>query len=282
RPPEVAFSLAAARVIEGTVTDTSTGAPLARALVQAYTPGSVHPLWPTPADWRGRRGLVGQGYAPQQLPGHHFPAVSGRTDAKGRFRLNPSLRARYPILVRPADGQGYLTVKRTLRWPRGAGKQTMAVALPRGVYVRGQISEAASGKAVASARIDFWSKDIPTPDTRTACTEPPDGIFYPGPLKTDAGGNFRLVVPAGPCRLLINAPGRDYVFKKIAASDLGVKQPEDLVLSMSAGRRKGKKHYYYPDEWLTLNFKAGVRPEPMKIKLRRAPLVRGHLVGPDG
>jgi RNA polymerase sigma factor (sigma-70 family) len=279
RPPEVTFSLAAARLIEGTVTDAGTGAPLARAQVQVYPGGSGHPPWPTPSDWRGRRGLVGQGYAPQQLPVHHSPAVTGRTDARGRFRINPFLSDRYVLLVAPADRGPYLTVKKTLHWPRGAAKQTVAVALPRGVCLRGQVSETPSGKAVARARVDFWSRAMPFPKN---FTEPPDGIFYPRPLKSDTRGEFCLVVPPGPFHLLINGPGPHYVFKKIPASDLGVKQPDDLVLSMSAGRRKGKKHYYYPDDLLSLNFKGGARPGPVKIKLRRAPLVRGRVVEPGG
>jgi RNA polymerase sigma factor (sigma-70 family) len=279
RPPEVRFSLAAARLIEGTVTDASTSAPLPRARVQVYPNGWGGSPWPTPADWRGRRGLVGQGYAPQQLPVHHSPAVTGRTDARGHFRLNPFLSDRYVLLVAPANGAPYLTVKKTLYWPRGAARQTVAVALPQGVCLRGQVSETPSGEAVAQARIDFWSRTMPLPKD---FTEPPDGIFYPGPIKSDTRGEFRLVVPPGPFHLLINGPGPHYCFKKIAAGDLGIQQPDDLVLSMSAGRRKGKKHYYYPDEWLSLNFKAGASPGPLKIKLRRAPLVRGRVVEPGG
>jgi RNA polymerase sigma factor (sigma-70 family) len=280
RPPEVTYSLDAARLIEGTVTDARTGAPLPRARVQVCTAGAIHPIWPIPADWRGRRGLVGLGYAPRQLPVSLSPAVSGRTDARGRFRLNPFLSHRYTILVTPAEGEAYLSVKKTLYWPRGAGRQTVAVALPRGVYLRGRVSETPRGKGVAQARIDFWSRAIP--NTIMETTEPADGIFYPGPLKTDAEGEFRLVAPPGPCHLLVNGPGPDYVFKPIAGSDLGVRQPADLALPTSAGRRQGKKHYYYPDEWLSLNFKAGARPAPLKVQLRRAPVVRGRLVGPDG
>jgi hypothetical protein len=280
RPPEVTFSLAGGRLIEGTVTDARTGAPLPRAHVQVYPQGFGGPDLPPPADWRGRRGVIGQGYFPQILPSCTSPAVSGRTDAKGRFRLNPFLGDRYHVLVSPARGEPYLTVKQTVRWPRGAARRTVNVALPRGVYLRGRVSETPGGKAVARARVDFWSRAIP--NNINGVTEPRDGIFYPQPFKTDARGEFRLVVPPGPCHLLVNGPGPDYVFKKIAVSDLGVKQADDVVLPMAAGRRKGKKHYYYPNDWLRLDYKAGARPEPLKLRLRRAPTVRGRVVGPDG
>src|SRR5262249_5862923 len=91
-----------------------------------------------------------------------------------------------------------------------------------------------------------------------------------------------LVVPPGPCHLLLNGPGPDYVFKKIPVEDLGVKQQEGLGLSLSAGKREGKKHNYYPDGWVSVNYKAGTKPEALQVTLRRAPVVIGRLVGPDG
>jgi RNA polymerase sigma factor (sigma-70 family) len=282
RPPEVTFSLDTACLIEGTVTDAQTGKPLPKAHVHIQTASSAsfRPPWQVPADWRGRRGLVGQGYGPAALPVYGVPGVTGQTDAKGRFRLNPYLGTSFTVLVSAPDGEPYQAVKTTLKWPKGAIKQTVAVALPRGAYVRGKVVESPSGKPVAGARIDFWYKGIPKP--KNFFTEPPDGTFYPGPLKADGRGEFQLVVPPGPCHLLFNGPGPNYVFQKIATADLGVKQPEGLGLAMSAGKRAGKKHYYYPDGWLSLNYKAGAKPDALKVTLRRAPVVKGRLVDPDG
>jgi protocatechuate 3,4-dioxygenase beta subunit len=279
RPPEVTFAMAEARLFEGTVTDARTGAPLPKALVQVYPRGGGGPPWPVPADWRGRQGLVGPGYAPHGPPVSLSPAVSAQTDARGRFRLNPFRSDHYTVLVSPPDGKAYLTVKKSVYWRRGAARRTVDVALPRGVPLRGQVREAASGKPVARARLDFWSGKLPRVD---AFGEPPDGVFFPRALKTDAAGEFRVVVPPGPWHLLVNAPEPDYLFKKIPVSDLGVQQPDDLPVNETAGRRAGKKHHYYPDEWQTLDLKAGDRPEPLRLTLRRAPLVRGRLVTPDG
>jgi RNA polymerase sigma factor (sigma-70 family) len=278
RPPEFTFAMAAARILEGTVTDARTGAPLPGALVQVYTEGGGAPPWPVPADWRGRQGSVGPGYAPHGLPTSFSPAVSARTDAKGRFRLNPFRSDFNTILVSPPDGQPYLTVKKSVYWRRGVAKRTVDVALPRGVPLRGQVREGASGKPVARTRLDFWSRKMPLANDSP---EPPDGVFFPRALKTDAAGAFRVVVPPGPWHLLVNAPEPDYLFKKLPVSDLGVKQSDDLPLGMTAGRRAGKKHYYYPDDWRTLDLKVEDRPEPLRLTLRRAPMVRGRLVGPD-
>jgi RNA polymerase sigma factor (sigma-70 family) len=287
RPPEATFSPAAAHLIEGTVTDARTGAPLPGARVEVLPGGSSAGTspWPAPADWKGRRGCLGQGFAPSATATYSSPAVSGRTDAKGRFRVNPFLAGEYTVLVSPPDGKPYLTVMKTLRWPRAANKQTVDVALPPGVEVRGTVVEAGSGQPVAQARVDFWSRAVPVP--KDIFGSVPDGIFYPRWLKTDARGEFRWVIPAGPCHLLVTGPGADYVLKRIAGTDLGVKAPENPpegfnMLSMRAGRREGKKFYYYPDEWKVLNFKVGARAQTVRLTLRRAPLVKGRVLGPDG
>jgi hypothetical protein len=281
QPPEVTFAMAAAQIIEGTVTDAQTGAPLPGARVEVHVAGGGGPPWDIPADWRGRQGLVGPGFTPHARPNTHTPVVSVRTDAKGRFRINPFHSPHYfTVLVTPADREPYLTVKKYFYWPRAAAQKTLAFRLPRGVPVRGQVREAASGKPVARARVDVWSTKWPLANDFRA--ELGDGMLYPRALKTDAAGEFRVVVPPGPYHLLVNAPDPDYLFKKLPVSDLGFEQPGDLPLNMTAGRRAGKKHYYYPDEWRKLDLKAGDRPEPLRLTLRRAPLVKGRLVGPDG
>jgi hypothetical protein len=280
RPPEVTFAAAAARIIEGTVTDAQTGAPVPGARVEAHVAAGHSPPWDIPADWRGRQGLVGPGFTPHARPHTHTPVVSVRTDARGRFRLNPFQGNYYTVLVTPADGEPYLTVTKYFYWPRGVARKALDFRLPRGVPLRGQVREAASGLPVARARVDIWSSKWPLANDLRE--ELRDGVLYPRALKTDAAGEFRAVVPPGPYHLLVNAPGADHLFKKLAVSDLGFRQPDDLPLNMTAGRRAGKKHFYYPDEWRTLEVKAGDRSEPLRLTVRRAPRVKGRLVGPDG
>jgi RNA polymerase sigma factor (sigma-70 family) len=279
RPAEVSFSLGAARLVVGKVTDARTGKPLANARIHIDMGGAFAPPWPLPADWKGRRGLFGQGFSPSSLGMHEVPGVDGQTDAQGNFRLNPYLGNRFIVTFSAPPGQPYLGFKKTLRWPTGAAQQTVNAALTPGVLVRGTVSEEGSGRAVAQARVDFWSKDIPMP--KGLFDLPPDGVLYPTPQKTDAGGGFELVVPAGPCHILVNGPGPNYVLKKIATKEVLVKQPDLLDWQLS-GVRPGKKQSYYPDEWTALNFKVGARPGPLKLVLRRAPIIKGRLVGPDG
>jgi RNA polymerase sigma factor (sigma-70 family) len=285
KPAEVRFSLAAPRLIHGTVTDARTGRPLAGARVHLDTFDHIFIAapWRILADWKGRQGMVGPGVRPYGyfLNPVEVPGVDGRTDAQGRFQLNPYLGNRYHLFVSGPEGQPYLTVKKTLPWPRGAARQKVAVALPRGVIVQGRVREAPAGKAVARARIDFWTKAMPPP--RGIATEPPDGILYPAPVKTGARGDFRLVVPPGACYLLVNGPTPDYVWHKLAVDRVAKRRTAVAdSLRQSAGKRRGKKHFYYPDAWKALNHKVGDKPGVLEVQLRRAPLLKGRLVGPDG
>ena len=48
----------------------------------------------------------------------------------------------------------------------GLVKQEVKIALPRGVLVRGKVTEAGSGKPVAGAGVQFWPQDDDSPAGR--------------------------------------------------------------------------------------------------------------------
>jgi hypothetical protein len=273
--------------IEGTVTDAETGRPVPRARVQVEAAGSAHFLggFSLPADWKGRQGQAGQGVLPSSLPILPVPAARGVSDDSGRFRLGAFWDDYYPrkqfsVIVSGPDDEPYLTVKKTLYWPKGALKQEVRVSLPRGVLVRGRVTEASAGSPLVRVRIDFWSKQLWSQNVHLALR--PDGVFHPPPRKTDSAGRFQVIVPPGNCYLLFNGPTPDFVLQKIAAEDLGVDNGEESVPFLPPGKRTGKKHFYYPDEVLPLEYPAGARTPLLKVTLRRAPLLKGRVVGPDG
>ncbi len=288
RPAEVTFPSAAPCLIEGRVTDAETGRPLARARVQVEASGSASfpAPWPLPADWKGRQGLIGQGVVPSGRPSLGRPTVHGLTDADGRFRLSPFRNwngspNQFSVIVSGPDGQPYLTVKKSVRWRKGAQRQEASVALPRGVLVRGQVSEAPFGKPLPGLRVDFYSKTLPLPPEAILELRP-DGVFHPPPRRTDGTGRFEVVVPPGRGHLLVNAPGTEYAVTRVAADDLGVTDGEESGrLFLPPGKRTGKKHHYYPDAVVVLDHKAGTRTEAA-VALRRAPVLRGRVLGPDG
>ena len=74
-------------------------------------------------------------------------------DAEGRFRANPLSADRYEVSAAAPEGQPYLTVSKLFNWPKGAVEYPIDLALPRGVVIRGKVTEEGSGKPVAGARI---------------------------------------------------------------------------------------------------------------------------------
>src|SRR5213079_2760849 len=123
-PAEASLSLAPAQRIEGRVVYADTGKPAAGAHVNLSA-------------FRGNSGKD----------------VTTLTDAEGRFSLNPYPGAFFQVRVWPQAGQSYLSVQKRVNWTKGAARQTVDFALPRGVELRGKVVEKASRKLREQVRI---------------------------------------------------------------------------------------------------------------------------------
>ena len=89
--------------------------------------------------------------------------------------------------------------------PRGRSSSPLDLALPRGVLIRGKVTEEGSGKPVAGARIGYISNPDRDPARRapgTAARRPP------------ADGSFQLGVVPGPGYLIVLGPSDDYVLQR--------------------------------------------------------------------
>jgi hypothetical protein len=262
------------------------------------------------ADARGRRGLGEHVYAVAfaaqiGLPDDRdLPALEVQADAAGRFRVSLFSAGSYQLRVRPPQGEPYLTRTVTVRWPQGAVvRKVVDVELVRGVPVRGRVTEAPGGQAVAGARVDFWSKGLKLPP----------GVRQPRSALTGPDGTFEALLPPASWHLLVNGPLPAYVLQPVPIDKLsdevppprqvkftpdgknqtatkkqpvrGPSQeakasPEAKVLAVFQADPKPPRQFY-PDAWLTLDVKAGDTPK-VAVTLRRAPLLRGRVVGPDG
>src|SRR5262249_35727163 len=101
-------------------------------------------------------------HAPLQVrasQGRVFTADESKTDAEGRSRINswPADRV-YDFLAYAPEGQPYLPVRGNVEWPKGALEQSLDLALPRGVLIRGKVTEKNSGKPVPGASVGFFSR----------------------------------------------------------------------------------------------------------------------------
>jgi hypothetical protein len=207
------------------------------------------------ADDRGRRRQGGSGIDFMQVA--TVPGSDVRTDAKGRFKVNPYAGNSFLLAAAPPDGEPYLSMTRSVKWPRGAVKQELEFKLPRGVQVRGKVIEQATGKAVASARVDFWAKGLKLP---------PEAVF-PRPAVTGADGTFTLVLPAGPCHLVINSAVGGFETEKIAADKLHDELPAPIDPKQAP--KQGEKTFYTPDAWLALDLQPGAGVQEVTVTLRR-------------
>jgi RNA polymerase sigma factor (sigma-70 family) len=210
---EMKVILLPAVVVEGVVTAADTGKPVPGALVR--------PVW----------------------------GDAVRTDDKGRYRVKPGLEGSHRIEVMPPDSEPYLPVETTAEWPKGAVRHELNLTLPRGVLVRGKVTEGASGKPIDGAVIYDG------------------GRLWLRWVKSGADGTFAIAVAPGRNPLLVKGPDNDYVALQVTSKELS---------------RDARPYYrLYPDALVPLDLKAGAGPVEVSAKLRRGVTLRGRLLGPD-
>src|SRR5262245_44904883 len=112
------LKLAPATELTGRVIADDTRRPIADATVVVETP-------PTPATPT----------SPGTLTGY----VESRTDADGRYKVKPFPGRAVKVTVYPPAGAPYPIFAREVTWPPGEDKHDAALAIPRGVLVRGTV-----------------------------------------------------------------------------------------------------------------------------------------------
>jgi protocatechuate 3,4-dioxygenase beta subunit len=156
-----------------------------------------------------------------------------------------------------------LSIFRRVDWPKGAVKHQVEIRIPRGVLVRGKVTEAGSGKPVAGAAVQFWPFDggrnrIPNVITGWQTRE-----------LTGADGTFTISVMGGvPGHLLVQGPTPDYVHVEIGTNVLHYNRP--------GGSRE------YPDAFLKLDPPLKGEVGDVQLTLRPGVTIRGQLLGADG
>jgi RNA polymerase sigma factor (sigma-70 family) len=190
--------------------------------------------------------------------------VSGaQSDADGRFLLRFAGRDAVTLEVYPAEGEPYLSIFHRAKWEKGAVKQEVTITLPRGVLVRGKVTEAGSGKPVAGAAVQYWPCD------ETGSDRPKNALTGWSHCElTKQDGTFRMVVSPGAGHLMVQGPTPDYVHEEIG---------EEVI---SRGRPGGSR--LYPDAFVKLDVRAKEEPKEVSVTLRRGATVRGKLLAPDG
>jgi RNA polymerase sigma factor (sigma-70 family) len=233
---EYKTTLEPAHLIEGTVTGADTGKPIPGARLSVSA---------------GKLGI----YALFEL--------DARADEKGRFRVNPTPGNAFVVTAFAPDSTPYLPLRTQLRWPKAAVKQQLDLKLPRGVLVCGKVVEAASGKTVARASVQFHPRAIDNPNFRSDIVTGWDTAVV-----SDEDGKFTIGVLPGPGHLLIHGPTPDYVLSEIGQRKL------------YEGKDGGTR--YRAAAIVPLDLKDDAESHDVTVKLQRGVTVKGRLVGPDG
>jgi RNA polymerase sigma factor (sigma-70 family) len=228
---EMTWTLSPARLLEGKVVHADTGKPAANARLVIAPAG-----------------------------------ITGRTDKSGRFKLSlPAVEQRDlpPLLVYPAEGEPYLPVRQQIVWPRGAVKHATLVKLPRGVLVRGRVTESPSGRPVAGAGVQSVPREAGNPNLRRDVLTGWEHLAVSG-----SDGSFRLAVLPGPGHLLISGPGLDFIHEEVGSRVLAEGKPGGYRI--------------YADGLVKLDLAADSGPQDVTVTLRRGVTIRGRLLGPGG
>jgi protocatechuate 3,4-dioxygenase beta subunit len=181
------------------------------------------------------------------------------TDAEGRFRLNPPPADRsYGLTAYPPQGQPYLPASKGIEWPKGALEQSVDIALPRGISIRGKVTEAGSGKPVPGAAVAYFGRGRRQGGRPSASNS----------LDTASDGSFHLGAEPVPGSLFIKGPTDDYVLQAIG------------IRMMNEGQPGGTRIYAHAHALLDL--KPGTESQEVNLVLRRGATVTGRVLGPDG
>ncbi|NQT16213.1 MAG: hypothetical protein HQ582_25875, partial [Planctomycetes bacterium] len=126
-PSRFTHRLTPPRPVEGLVTAADTGEPFAGMFVEMRANGS-RGGWP----------------------------IYGRTDQRGRYRINASEARSYDVHVYPAQDSGYLAgTRRHQGWPEGAQSLQLDFILHRGKLIRGQVLDDQTGEPISGASVVY-------------------------------------------------------------------------------------------------------------------------------
>jgi beta-lactamase regulating signal transducer with metallopeptidase domain len=215
---------------------------------------------------------VGARIASTSMSEEHGGTILGNdavtTDRDGRYRIEAAPGASFQLRAFPPhDGaDGYLM--RAAIVNRGDAVTSRAdIALPKGVLVRGRVTEAGTGRPVAGALVLHKVPQRNNPNFIRV----PGVVFdlYEQNVFTAADGTFRLGIVPGPGYLLVKGPTADYLHDEISTVEL-------------AGHFQWPNGRIYPDALRQLSPKPDESPVDVNFELRRGVTVRGRLVDSAG
>jgi RNA polymerase sigma factor (sigma-70 family) len=210
---------------------------------------------------------------PAGSPAHGTEEFRPKRGDDGHYRLQPLAMSKTVVEVHPPADSPYLAVCKEVDWSEGVVRQTLAVALPRGVVVRGQVVDE-DGRPVVSASVQFISPPYGNPAYR------PDVLqAYYRIVRTGEGGRFRLTAPSGPVQLQVHGPTHEYRTQALRWWSRSVRKNKEEPERWGWGAPLFKRQFYaHAQQELRL----AEDPTEVRLRLVRGETVAGRVVGPDG
>ena len=188
--------LSPAKFFEGVVQFADTGKPAANARIE---------IW-----------------ASQQQFGS-MSAIFDKTDAQGRFKLNPKPGIRYGITAYPPEGAPYRAKRhggmRGFPWTSGEETKNIKIELNPGAIVAGRVVDEATGKPIVNAAVEY------RPMALNPNKSEHDVNGWQGTKKTNDRGEFRIPAMPGEGWLLVHSNNRDYVLRQKTGRQLSYEKP---------------------------------------------------------
>ena len=209
-------------------------------------------------------------HARMAVQGGHY--ISDLADALGRFRLNPYAdvvyrsmttgEALFTVYAYAPDGQPYLGVQKEITWTKGSVRQTVDFALPRGVLIRGKVTEASSAKTVEGCCIKYEP-------LHRGNFDPSYGVLTGewSAVISRHDGTYSIPVPEGPGHLVVSQASPEYILSEFGSQKL-------------VGREGGLRKY--AQALVRVDATKANDPIDVAITLRRGVAIEGKALSPDG
>ncbi len=189
------LTLGRAHVVEGRVTLGTNGPPAVGARIEARTMSEKHGI------------------------GMYLGDAEETTDRDGHYRIDAAPGASIVLKVfPPREGADAYLMRGDLVVPGDSVASRVDFALPKGVLVRGRVTEAGTGRPVAGAVVHHQAQKRNNP----FFIKGNPSVFNPDEQRaiTAADGTFRLGIMPGPGYLLVKGPTAKYLHEEISSVEL--------------------------------------------------------------
>jgi RNA polymerase sigma factor (sigma-70 family) len=251
-----------------------------------YVAVASRPIRGVVRDKDTRKPLAGVSVGVASLGGYIYyyePQWMTVTDKEGRYELlGLAKSAIYVLAAKPPKGQLYFQRQAEIRDTAGLAPLTADIDMVQGLTVRGKVTDKATGKPVAHARVQY-EPDYRNPHINTKVA----GRWSPqSEATTGADGSYALTVLPGPGFLHVTAPKRDeYAPPVVTPREWKEVLKLPLPQSMAA---IGANAAWMPFGGHRYNAMVLLNPGPKDkalvkdVALERTRERKGRVLGPDG